>query len=89
MPENKKMTKQIPDNFASIEEATDFWDNHSLADFWEQTQEVTIEVRAPRRQWIALEGGLAKKTAERARQEGVSIETLVNLWVAEHLQTQA
>jgi hypothetical protein len=31
---------------------------------------------------------LADKTAEKARQEGVSIETLVNIWVAEKLKSQ-
>jgi hypothetical protein len=89
MSENKPKTLEpIPDEFSSIEEAAEFWDTHSLADYWDQTREVEIEVQAPRRQWIPLAAGLADKTAEKARQEGVSVETLVNLWVAERLKSQ-
>ena len=29
----------------SLEEIADFWDTHSLADYWDQTHEVTFEVR--------------------------------------------
>jgi hypothetical protein len=89
MSKNKeKPLEPIPDEFASIEEAAEFWDTHSLADYWDQTQEVEIEVQAPRRQWIPLAADLADKAAEKARQEGISIETLVNLWVAERLGSQ-
>jgi hypothetical protein len=89
MQENKKTKDQIPENFINLEEAADFWDTHSLADYWEQTQEVEIEVKAPRRQWVVLAGELAQQVAERARGEGISIETLINLWIAERLQVGA
>lgn len=29
------------------EEIGEFWDTHSLADYWDQTHEVEFEVRAP------------------------------------------
>jgi len=88
MAKNKeKIIDPIPENFTSIEEAAQFWDAHSLADYWDQTSEVEIEVHAPRRQWVPLAANLASQAAERARQEGVSVETLVNLWIAEKLHT--
>ena len=83
---DKKSKDLIPENFDSIEEAAEFWETHNLADYWDETQEVVVEVRAPRRQWIPLASELAQKASEQARREGVSIETLVNLWVAEKLQ---
>ena len=83
---DKKSKDLIPENFDSIEEAAEFWETHNLADYWDETQEVAVEVRAPRRQWIPLASELAQKASEQARREGVSIETLVNLWVAEKLQ---
>ncbi|MBM3144390.1 MAG: hypothetical protein FJ010_05320 [Chloroflexi bacterium] len=86
MDEQRNKKKSIPENFSSIEEAAEFWDSHSLADYWDQTREVEIEIRAPRRQWIPLSTKLTQLASERARQEGVSLETLVNLWVAERLQ---
>ena len=86
MAKNKEKTiDPIPENFASIEEAAEFWDTHSLADYWDQTHEVEIEVHAPRRQWVPLAANLSLQAAERARREGVSVETLVNLWIAEKL----
>ena len=85
---NDKNTKKdpIPENFASIEDAAAFWDERSLADYWDQTHEVEVEVRAPRRQWIPLASNLAQRAIERAQKEGISVETLINLWVAERLQ---
>lgn len=76
----------LPEEFNSLGEAVEFWDTHSLADYWDDTHEVEIEVRAPHRQWVPLASNLANKVAEQARQEGVSVETLINLWVAEKLQ---
>lgn len=40
-----RITKEsIPEEFENIEEAGEFWDTHSLADYWDQTQEVHFEV---------------------------------------------
>ena len=76
----------VPAEFASLAEAAEFWDAHDLADYWDQTQPVEIDVRAPRRAWVVLAEHLAQRATEQARREGVSVETLVNLWVAERLQ---
>ncbi len=88
MNENRKAIDPLPENFDSMAEAAEFWDTHSLADYWEETQEVEIEVRAPRRRWVPLAAELSTQMAERARREGVSVETLVNLWVAERLRME-
>jgi hypothetical protein len=76
----------IPEEFRTLADAADLWDAHSLSDYWEETHEVEIEVRAIRRQWVPLATHVASRAFERARQEGVSVETLVNLWVAERLE---
>lgn len=88
MNENK-VKDPLPDNFNSIQEAAEFWDTHSLADYWDETQEVEIEVRAPRRQRVVLATELTQKVKEIAIREGVSVETLVNIWVAERLKIVA
>lgn len=33
----------------TLEEIGEFWDTHGLADFWDETREVTFVVRGPRR----------------------------------------
>ena len=77
---------RIPEEFDTIEAAAEFWDTHSLADYWDETTPVEFDVNLTQRAyWVALEHGLAEKVAERAREEGVNPETLVNLWVSEKL----
>jgi hypothetical protein len=39
----------------SWEEIAEFWETHSLADYWDQTREVEFEVRAKRGHWITLD----------------------------------
>jgi hypothetical protein len=38
----------------TMEEIANFWETHSLTDYWEQTHEVEFEVKAQRRQHITL-----------------------------------
>ena len=77
----------IPEEFKDIEAAAEFWDTHSLADYWDQTEEVHFDVNLQRRVLLVpLEHSLARRLADVARRQGVSAETLVNLWVSDHLQ---
>ena len=85
MPKRKKRDP-IPRHFKSIEEAAEFWDSHDLADYWDLTREVHFEVDIQRRSFlIALKPELAKKLAACAHAQGVSIETLINVWLTEKL----
>jgi len=73
----------------TYEEIADFWDTHSLADYWDQTHEVDFEVRAQRRRRVTLAPEVYAKVEAKARESGVQPETLVNLWLAERLQEAA
>ncbi|MCW5850652.1 MAG: hypothetical protein KIT87_11310 [Anaerolineae bacterium] len=83
--QESKTKDPIPENFESIEAAAEFWDTHSLADYWDETTEVEIEVTAPRRRRVAIEPELWEKIAVQARAKGISVETLVNVWLAERV----
>lgn len=39
----------------TLEAIAEFWDTHSVADYWEQTQEVEFDVRAQRRHRVTLD----------------------------------
>jgi len=39
----------------TLEEIAEFWDTHSLADYWDETHAVEFEVRAERRRRITLD----------------------------------
>jgi hypothetical protein len=72
----------------SLEKIAEFWDTHSLADYWDQTHEVQFEVRAKRRRRVTLDPQIYAHLEAQARVRGVLPETLVNLWLAERLQEE-
>ena len=70
----------------TLDEIADFWDTHSLTEYWDQTREVDFEVRAKRRRRITLDPDLYIRVEAQARERGILPETLVNLWLTERLQ---
>ena len=86
MTENNENQRSSISNASSPEEIGEYWDSHSLADHWDQTHEVTFEVRARRRHRITLDPDVYTQIETQAHARGVSPETLVNLWLAERLQ---
>jgi len=87
MAERKSTRDPIPDHFASIEEAAEFWETHDLADYWDLTEEVKFEVNLRRRCYlVALDPELAVKLTAEAHRQGLSTETLINLWLSEKLE---
>lgn len=79
-----KHTDPLPESFASIEEAAEFWDSHSTADYGGVTREAHFEVDLQRRAFLVpIEGGLARDLSAAAGREGLGLEALVNLWLRE------
>jgi hypothetical protein len=82
----KGSTSTTVSRAGSFEEIADFWDTHSLDDHWDQTREVTFQVRAHRRRRVTLDPEMYERIEALAVARGLSLETLVNLWLAERLQ---
>lgn len=81
-----KQRDTIPESFASIEEAAEFWDSHSTADYDDLMRDVHFDVDIQRRIFLVpIEGGIAKEITTIAKREGLELETLVNLWLKEKL----
>lgn len=78
---NKK--ENIPENM-TIEDASEFWDTHSVADYLSHI--VQFEYR-PEEQitFVAIANDLLLQLEKQARKQGASIETLINLWIKERL----
>jgi hypothetical protein len=87
MDENEKLRMTPISKARSLEEIGDFWDSHSLADYWDQTHEVEIEVRARRRRRVTVDPDIYARIQERARERGILPETLINVWLLEQLET--
>ena len=71
---------------STVEEVANFWDTHSLADYWEKTHEVEFEVREKRRRRVTLDPEVYEQVEAQACARGILPETLVNLWLIERLQ---
>lgn len=90
MPKSKKHHDPIPESFASFEEAADFWDSHSTADYDDLMHDVHFDVDIQRRVFLVpIEGRLAREITVIAKREGLALETLVNLWLQEKLTEMA
>ena len=87
MSENKNRKTTSISNSQTLEEISEFWDTHSLDDHWDETHEAEFEVRAKQRRRITLEPNIYKELETEARIRGIVPETLINLWLAEKLQT--
>ncbi len=75
----------IPNNM-TIEEASEFWDTHSVANY--PSHVVQFDYKPEERiTFVAVANELLSQLDKRAKQTGVSIETLVNLWIQEKLTT--
>ncbi|MFN0108973.1 MAG: CopG family antitoxin [Blastocatellia bacterium] len=74
----------------SYEAMGEFWDTHDSTDCWKLTKPVEFRVNIQSVTcYFRLENSLAKKLQAIAQMRGVSPETLLNLWVQEHLQKEA
>ncbi|WP_347488528.1 CopG family antitoxin [Desulfoscipio sp. XC116] len=80
---------KIPD-FKTIEEAREFWDTHSLADFTDEV-EVANDVQFTKRNNLLIPLDLEKEDLKRLRiiagQKGLRLNDLVTRWIKEQLRS--
>lgn len=82
------MTKiQIPE-FANYEEETEFWDKLDTADFMDDDGEwFKFDTEAKQAVEVAILPEIAERLSQRARHQGVSLETLINVLLLQQLQS--
>ncbi len=70
----------------SYEEMGEYWDTHSLDEVWDQTKlaEFEVDIKSDKR-YYPIEKTLSEKLTQIARAQGVSAETLINLWIQEKI----
>ena len=75
----------------SLEAIASFWDTHSLADYWDQTEPAQFEFdpQARRHHLVAIDPDLLARIRTVARRNGLETESLVNLWLERYLQETA
>lgn len=93
MAKNKKQVTgrdPLPEDFHSLGEFWTFWNTHSTADYEDLMEEVDvhIDIRSSK-VYCALAKDLVAQLRAYARQQGVSTETLINLWLREKVLEKA
>ena len=79
----------MPDHFNSAEEAGEFWDTHSGADYEDYMIPVHFDVDIKRSvHEVRVAHDVLREVTNIARQQGLKTETLINVWlqqkVSEH-----
>jgi hypothetical protein len=86
--EVEKTRDPLPEEFETLEELAEFWDTHDVTDYADYLTPVECEIAAhPTHEYvITLSDTLDALMREVQNREGVSMNTLINLWVQEKLQ---
>ena len=71
----------------SYSEIGEFWDKHDLSDYWGKTRKVKFDVvLEPEATYYPVQKDLSEKIQSEARKQGVSSDTLVNLWLEQKIK---
>lgn len=66
----------------TIEEASEFWDEHSLFEF-EGIEEVEVEFKLRKKQYVGIPLKLFKRLEQKAKKMNTSPEALLETWITE------
>jgi len=91
MRDKKSATRDaLPESFTTFEELWGFWDTHSSADYEDTMEAVEVEIDlSSSKVYFPVAKDLLSKVRAQARRQGVSSETLINLWLQERLSASA
>jgi CopG antitoxin of type II toxin-antitoxin system len=83
---NPKGKHHIPE-FASRAEEAEFWDSHSMADYWDDLKPVRLRFAKNLSQGITIrfDPPTLDKLRRHAQQKGIGPTTLARMWILEHL----
>ena len=85
-----KARDPLPEHFNSIEEAAEFWDTHSTADYEEYFKEVDCEFDIKKRtHLISIDGAVYDRIRAIAKKKRIPADKLVSRWIKEKLRSAA
>jgi len=74
-----KKKEPIPDYFNDDEEAGNFWDTHSAADYWDEMEEVEIEFDIKKRKFLVpIDERLYQLVKNQAKKSDCTVEQIIN-----------
>lgn len=77
----------LPEEFTSLAEAGAFWDTHSTADYEDGMEDVAFAINLTGKPtyYFAIAKNIVAELQTVAHQQGISTQTLINLWLQEKL----
>ncbi len=85
-----KQIDPIPDEFATVEQAAEFWDKHDTTDYPGAFRTVTVVAKLRHRHFeIPIEADVIKTLEIRARKQRVSLGHLASDLLRRQLRTSA
>ena len=87
MPNRGKHVDPIPNEFASYDDAAEFWDTHDTTDYPDAFQSVEVEEVAlrQRRYEVEIDEDVIVVLREQARQRALPVSRLVSDLLRQHL----
>jgi len=83
MAKNNKKSTLLPN--MTIQEASEFWDEHSLLEF-DDTEEVEVKFKLKRKQYIGIDREIFKKLEAQAKRKKLSVDVLLGNWIVEKVR---
>lgn len=78
----KRQVDPLPDEFASIEEAAEFWDTHDTVDYEQFTRDVHFDVNLKQRtHLVGIDGAIYDEVRALAKKKRIPADKLVNRWI--------
>ena len=82
----RRKADPIPEEFETLEEAGEFWDTHSAADYRDNMVDVALEVDIQDHRFVVLlEDAVYHAVEELAATRGMQPDTLVNEFLRQEL----
>lgn len=84
-----KKVKSSISKARSYTQLGEYWNKHDLSDVWGKTKKVKFEVVVdPEATYYPVARDLSAKIQSVAKKQGVSSDTLVNLWLEQKINEQ-
>ena len=90
MSDKQKLIDPIPEEFASYEEAAEFWDTHDTTDYPGSFETVGVQSEFRRRRYeVEIDEDLMTQLAELAQRRGIPVSELVSNLLRENIRPAA
>ena len=83
-----KRDKSTISKASSYVEMGEYWDTHDLSDSWDTTEKMDFDfIAEPQVTYFAVERNLSAKLRSLAKMQGMSADTILNLWIQEKMMS--